>query len=304
VLSTKRGFKELRSQAEIISKWNSPEQVKVTICCIVYNHGGFIEDAICGFLSQETLFPYEIVIHDDASTDRSADIIAKYVELYPKLIKPIYQNANVYSKGIKPLSVIFSKAKGDFFAICEGDDFWMDNKKIQKQYDYMSENSSCSVSYHRSLLIKNGKVTDEYSLDSKCYRDYSELDLLKGRGRISTQTAMIKSDIKNLPEEYSMVTNEDSFIFVLCGGFGHGTFLDEISPSAYRLHDGGIWSNKKSNFKSIRTAESYYWISKYYERIEQERFSNFFLFKAIKAILKSSKTSLVRKLFFILRVGK
>ncbi|WP_075593929.1 glycosyltransferase family 2 protein [Pseudoalteromonas sp. PAB 2.2] len=304
MLSIKDHTSSLRSEKEILSNWGNSERVKVTICCIVFNHFDFVEEAIKSFLMQETDFPFEIIIHDDASTDASATVIEKYVKLYPNLIKPIYQSENIYSKGIKPLSIIFSQAKGDYFAICEGDDYWLDKNKIQKQYDYMSENLECSVSYHRSLLIENGELTDKYSLNNKCYKDFDQIDLLKGRGRISTQTAMLRSNIKHLPEEYSMVTNEDSFLFVLCGEFGVGKFLEEIGPSAYRLHNGGIWSNKKSSMKSIKAAESYYWIAKYYERVGKKHFSSFFLFKSIKTILLSSIYSPLYNLLFMLKVGK
>ena len=110
----------------------------VSICCITYNHEKYIRDAIEGFLVQKTNFPIEIIIHDDASTDKTATVIKKYEEKYPDLFICIYQNENQYSKGIKPFrTYVFPKARGKYIAICEGDDYWTDPNKLQKQVDFL-----------------------------------------------------------------------------------------------------------------------------------------------------------------------
>ncbi|AFJ01907.1 glycosyltransferase [Methylophaga frappieri] len=95
-------MRNLRSQTEIMASWEGDlSSPVVSICCITYNHDAYIEDALEGFLIQETDFPFEILIHDDASTDRTADIIREYEAAYPNLIKPIYQVENQYSQGKK-----------------------------------------------------------------------------------------------------------------------------------------------------------------------------------------------------------
>ena len=99
----------------------------VSICCLTYNHAPYIRDAIEGFLMQKTNFPVEILIHDDASTDGTADIIREYETRYPDIIKPIYQTENQYSKGVKiSREYQFSRARGKYIALCEGDDYWTD----------------------------------------------------------------------------------------------------------------------------------------------------------------------------------
>lgn len=108
-------------------------EIQVSIICITYNHENYIEDAIKGFLMQETSFSYEILIHDDASTDHTVQIIQKYVKQYPSLIRPIYQSENQYSKGINILSeYIYPQAKGKYIALCEGDDYWTDPPETPK----------------------------------------------------------------------------------------------------------------------------------------------------------------------------
>ena len=113
----------------------------VSICCITYNHEKYIRDAIEGFLMQKTTFPFEILIHDDASTDGAADIIREYENKYPHLLYPIYQKENQYSKGIK-ISPTFQypRASGKYIAFCEGDDYWTDPYKLQKQVEFLEEN--------------------------------------------------------------------------------------------------------------------------------------------------------------------
>jgi glycosyltransferase involved in cell wall biosynthesis len=113
----------------------------VSICCITYNHEKYIQQCLEGFLIQKTTFLFEILIHDDASTDRTADIIREYETKYPDIIKPIYQTENQYSKGVIVSAVYnWPRAKGKYIALCEGDDYWIDSYKLQKQVDFMEAN--------------------------------------------------------------------------------------------------------------------------------------------------------------------
>jgi len=113
----------------------------VSIDCITYNHKQYIRDAIEGFLMQITNFPVEILIHDDASTDGTAEIIREYEKQYPWLIKPVYQTENQYSKHNGIISKIqYARARGKYLAFCEGDDYWTDPYKLQKQVDFLESN--------------------------------------------------------------------------------------------------------------------------------------------------------------------
>ena len=113
----------------------------VSIDCITYNHFKYIRDAIEGFLMQRTNFPLEILIHDDASIDGTAEIIKEYEKQYPWLIKPVYQAENQYSKHNGTRSKIqYDRAPGKYIALCEGDDYWTDPYKLQKQVDFLESN--------------------------------------------------------------------------------------------------------------------------------------------------------------------
>lgn len=129
--------------------------IMVSIICKTYNHEKYIEEAIKGFIKQKTSFKFEVIIHDDASTDSTADIIRKYEKEYPEIIKPIYQVENLFRSGI-PIdkTYIMPKARGKYVAWCEGDDYWTDEFKLQSQVDALEQNPSCVA-----CLSKVEKVT-------------------------------------------------------------------------------------------------------------------------------------------------
>lgn len=132
--------------------------IKVSVICLTYNHEKYIRDALEGFVKQKTNFQFEVIIHDDASTDDTPNIIKEYEKKYPLIIKPIYQKENQYGKGINVFEeFLLPKACGKYMALCEGDDFWIDENKLQKQYDVMENNINCGICVHDVL------VWDEYN---------------------------------------------------------------------------------------------------------------------------------------------
>lgn len=129
--------------------------VMVSICCITYNHEKYISQAIESFLSQKTNFEFEILIHDDASTDKTAEKIKYYADKHPNIVKPILQTENQYSKGISSINekYNYSRAKGKYIALCEGDDFWISEHKLQQQVDYMESHADCTLCFHNAIIV-------------------------------------------------------------------------------------------------------------------------------------------------------
>ncbi len=178
----------------------------VSISCIGYNHERYIRDAIEGFLRQETAFPVEILIHDDSSTDKTADIVEEYEAKYPHLIKPIYQTENQYSKGVS-ISATFNwpRARGKYIALCEGDDYWIDPLKLQKQVDFLEENpeyglvhGDCHFYYQdkdkweyyaNKFLSNKNKIKNKEELFSR---------LIDADYKIRTATTLFKRDLLSL----------------------------------------------------------------------------------------------------------
>ena len=135
--------------------------IKVSIVCNTYNHEKYIRDALEGFVNQETDFAYEVLIHDDASTDQTPEIIKEYEKRFSELIKPIYETENQYHKHDGTISRLQNaRAKGKYIATCEGDDYWTDPHKLQKQYDFMEkhpEYSMCGCS-SQWMNVLTGKI--------------------------------------------------------------------------------------------------------------------------------------------------
>lgn len=125
----------------------------VSICCATYNHAPYLAAALESFLAQKTDFPVEILVHDDASTDGTDAILRDYAQRYPKLIHPLFETCNQYSQGV-PIDPTFNypRARGAYIALCEGDDWWTDPHKLQRQADYMRAHPECT------FLFTNGDV--------------------------------------------------------------------------------------------------------------------------------------------------
>ena len=158
---------------------------QVSIICNVYNHGKYVRDALEGFISQKTNFTFEVLVHDDASTDDSAAIIREYEQKYPDLIKPIYQTVNQYSqKVLIDRTFQLPRIKGKYVATCEGDDYWTDPMKLQKQYDFMEahpEYALCTSSADW-LDMRSGKILNLCKTEQD--RDVSmEEIILETKGR-------------------------------------------------------------------------------------------------------------------------
>jgi len=128
----------------------------VTIRCLVYNHEPYLRQCLNGFVMQQTTFPFEAIVHDDASTDGSADIIREYAEKYPQIIKPIFETENQLSKHDGSLTRIMDEAmhpNSKYLALCEGDDCWTDPRKLQHQVDILENHPECTIVFSRVKTI-------------------------------------------------------------------------------------------------------------------------------------------------------
>lgn len=155
--------------------------MKVSVYCTVFNHAQYLRHTLEGFVSQKTNFPFEVFVHDDASTDGSADIIREYAQAYPHIIKPILQTENQYSKGLKIFgSFILPHVTGEYIAVCEGDDYWTDPQKLQLQADFLDAHPDYSACVHNT--VKEDLQTGETSImfDNTADRDIPLEQALRG----------------------------------------------------------------------------------------------------------------------------
>ena len=179
---------------------NSSEPL-VSIDCITYNHEAYIRAALDGFLMQKTDFSFEILVHDDASTDQTANIIRNYEKKYPGIIIPIYQKENQFSKNINiARQYQFPRARGRYIAICEGDDYWTDPYKLKKQVDFLETNSDYGLVHCNfdKLYEKSGRIVKKASKIKgglNLSRQNIFNGLLKNSYQIATLTVLARTEI-------------------------------------------------------------------------------------------------------------
>ncbi|MGA4516236.1 glycosyltransferase family 2 protein [Solibacillus silvestris] len=229
------------------------ENILVSIHCITYNHENYIADAIDSFMEQQTNFKYEILIHDDASTDKTADIIRAYNKKYPDLIKPIFQKENQYSKGGASVEIFnFERAKGKYIAVCEGDDYWTDPRKLQKQVDYLEKNPECSLVFHAADVVKANKehtgTIARIAEESRIVK-MDEIALKAEPYFIPTASRVFrKAYIEKLPSWYINASIGDFPTALLIGNYGYFYYINDVM-SAYRTEVNGSWTSRMFNGK-------------------------------------------------------
>lgn len=146
------------------------EQPLVSVICITYNHEKYIAQAIESFLMQKTTFPFEVLICDDASTDSTQSIIRKYEEKSPSIIHAIYQTENQHSSGKSNIPLLMQRAKGKYFAVCEGDDYWTDEYKLENQVTIMEAHSECTGCCHNTKAVNETGIPHAGKIQSIHYR--------------------------------------------------------------------------------------------------------------------------------------
>lgn len=245
-----------KSEQEITRHWGSEKNPKVTVCCVTYNHEKFISSALEGIFKQKTRFPFEVIVRDDCSTDETPRLILEYERQYPNLLRPILEPENTFSKGIRPVPEAIKRANGEYIAFCDGDDFWRDEEKLQKQVEFLDQNQEFSICYGNAILVNSEeeKIADALFVNPK---DYSKADLICGEAYIHFSAALIRNAIDLCPEEFKRIPAGDTSFWHLLGFIGKAKYLEEIEFGAYRVHDGGIWSGislfeKTRNFIETR----------------------------------------------------
>lgn len=222
--------------------------VLLSICCITYNHENYISQAIEGFLAQKTSFNFEIIIHDDASTDATASIVKKYEQEHPNLIKAIYQKENQYSQGIKPWpNFVFPIARGKYIALCEGDDYWTDPYKLQKQVDFLEANPEYNLTCHRYQTYNETTKTLTEDGNEVCFTDGNEEGLpfdapyIFKRWISKTLTVVFRKDhdYSSVLAQYQYARDVHLFYHILKNGKG---FFFPFIGGVYRVHGGGVFS--------------------------------------------------------------
>ncbi len=221
----------------------------VSISCITYNHENFIREALDGFLMQKTTFAFEIIIHDDASHDRTAKIIQEYEVRFPNIIFPIYQSENQYSKGINPGNqIIIPKCRGKYIAICEGDDYWTDPYKLQKQVDFLEANPGFSLCFHNSFIKHEGLKGKDRLFCKNIVNEITDIKDVIETWYIPSASMVFRNElISPLPDWFNDIYNGDYALHLLLAHKGKIKYFNEVM-SVYRKNSGALSGGVAKNF--------------------------------------------------------
>ena len=264
---------------ELKCSMKQQEPILVAIKCAVYNHEPYLRDCLEGFVMQKTNFRFVAVVHDDASTDGSAAIIREYEEKYPDIIKPIYEIENQYSKHDGSLGRIMNAAidatGAKYIATCEGDDYWTDPLKLQKEVDFLESNPDYGLVYTgaRVLQEKTGVLSENLS----CQQNY--VSLLTNEDRIITLTTCFRKELlKKFHQDITCCSQwlmGDLPLWLYFSFYSKIKWLPEIT-GVYRFLENSASHSTNIN-KKIKFSLSAFECRKYFD----ERFSHGQYFKQI-----------------------
>ncbi|RCU43296.1 glycosyltransferase [Corallincola holothuriorum] len=221
--------------------------VKVSICVITYNHEPYIRECLESLVSQKTDFNFEIIIRDDKSTDGTYPILKEFEENYPQLITVLKSDVNLGMN--RNFRKVFSSSSGDYIALCEGDDFWLNEKKIQLQYELAKNNSEVNFFIHachsvnsNSLKIKQNKRRF-FGAEKELFFDCNDILSYPGQFAPTSSYFISSSEVKLLPSWFDDAPIGDVFIELYAARKTGGMYSPEIL-SAYRIESFGSWTDK------------------------------------------------------------
>lgn len=271
----------------------------VSICCITYNHENYIRDAIVGFLMQKTSFPIEIIIHDDASTDNTAQIIKEYEDKYPDLFCNIFQNENQWSKGGGSIFArfVYPQARGKYIALCEGDDYWTDPLKLQKQVDFLENNKDyiLTVGGYLTKYITDGNedviIRKVRNNDFNNGYTFTLHDSLKF-WLTQPLTALFRNKKEIFNKLLLYTYSRDTHLFYHLLKEGKGFYFTEIL-GVYNRHDGGVFSSQQ---KYLENYILHFKIYKELYKSNKDEFSRLMYYRSAKTlVLKFINNGLYKK---------
>lgn len=252
----------LREEADIMSSWEATGTPLVSVLCATYNHADYLEDALRGLLGQVTSFPFEVIVRDDASTDGTTELLLGYAAKYAHIIRPVIEKENQHSKGIRANPALLPFARGEYVALCEGDDYWITSDKLEKQVNLLRAYPQSPMSVARTVMCKkhglNLLCETQFTGNDKELQSFEDIK----QYYFHTSTYLIRTDIyRSVIERYlGKIEYGDTALRYMLADIGPIVLLKEI-VSVYRITGSGIWTSlDKPNQVAwnIRVAEGFY----------------------------------------------
>lgn len=262
------GGADLRSRSKFIplseprpismQEWPENTIPLVSILCFTHNHADFVAAALEGFLAQETTFPVELIVHDDASTDATASIIAACARKHPGLVRTLFQLENQYSRGKKPMQIVVPLVRGEYIALCEGDDYWTSPDKLDVQVRLLEMHPGAPGCIHRAdgRFEPEGKIVPGLFGPDQRKSEYNIDDLLIRDNFVPTASIVLRSAVYELlPSWFADAPHGDLTLLAIAAMRGPLLYIDR-SMSVYRKHPAGIHSGQVMAVQALRCIDT------------------------------------------------
>lgn len=269
----------------------------VSIVCVTYNHVAYISKALESCLAQECDFHFELLVGEDESTDGTREICQRLAKDHPDRIRLFLRSRKdvMYIMG-RPtgranLLHLFAEARGKYIAICEGDDYWTDPLKLQKQVDFLEAHPEYVVAYHdASIVDREGRMLRASKVPDDKKRDHTAEELQRNETFILMLSIMFRAvpELVDPIHEHRGIPNGDNFITSILGCYGKGKYLADISPAVYRQHSGGVWSSQDQASRERMQLSSMMWMAAYHNRKGRHELAAHFLEKTNERIRRMS----------------
>ncbi|MDX1718616.1 MAG: glycosyltransferase family A protein [Salegentibacter mishustinae] len=292
-----RSFKEKYQKTEVEHfAHNVTSTPLVSVMVQTYNHEAYIAECLDGILNQQTEFAFEILLGEDVSTDKTRKICIDYALRVPEKIRLFLHHT---SNKIKVMGIPtgnfnafynYYQAQGEFIAFCEGDDYWNDPLKLQKQVDFLKKNTGFVLSYHRFVeqYETASKKKKQIPLEQPA-KDLNQKELSELIYHPLLSTVCFRKCLSELPEEMLQVINVDSFLLSLLGNYGEARYLWNINPSFYNRHSGGIWTENKKELSFFSKLHTYKNLITYYRSKGKNKTAR---------VLQGKRKKIINQLFF------
>ncbi|CAN5609697.1 N/A [soil metagenome] len=228
--------------------------MKVSVILITYNHQNYIAQALDSVLAQETGFPFELIVSEDCSTDGTRALIEQYAARHPARVRLILSPRNLNTNEV--FSRALAAAQGDYIATLDGDDFWTDPRKLQRQADFLDDDTAAAICFHQvDVLHPHGRF-DAQPYTAREQKQVATLADLWAANFIASCSAMIRrSALSGLPAWYESCAFGDWPLYMIAAQAGHIAYIPE-TMAVYRYHGTGLW-NRMTRAEQIRATRDF-----------------------------------------------
>jgi len=241
-----------KTEQEIMKNWQGNE-IKVSVTCIAFNHEYCIGEALDSFLMQETDFKFEILINDDASTDRTIEILKKYANAYPNIVNPVFQIENQFSQGINTMAILFPMIKGEYVAFCDGDDYWIDKYKLKIQVEEIEKYPDVDMCFHSTYKLVDNVREEVTSRHAENTKVFPPEEVILGGGAFCPTASLLFTNrlISSLPSWFNTAIPGD-FVSQIMGATRGGALYLDRSMAVYRVGVESSWTVSETQKSSKR----------------------------------------------------